>query len=91
MKCASKYFPDICVFVIFFWLEIALPYSDASFSKFEISAKMSYMLKASFFSFEKRYVSKGLFSSFEFYANGSMLIDLVLVYLLQRVISQFPK
>ena len=51
-------------------LEIALPYSDASFSKFEISAKMSYMLKALFFSFEKRYVSKALFSSFEFYADG---------------------
>ncbi len=69
VKCGSKYFPDICVFVIFL-LEIALPYSDASFSKFEISAKMSCMLKASFFSFEKRYVSKGLFSSFELYADG---------------------
>jgi hypothetical protein len=28
------------------------------------------MLKALFFSFEKRYVSKALFSSFEFYADG---------------------
>jgi len=58
------------VFLSIFLLEIALPYSDASFSKFEISAKMSCMLKASFFSFEKRYVSKALFSSFEFYADG---------------------
>ncbi len=77
------------VFLSIFLLEIALPYSDASFSKFEISAKMSYMLKASFFSFEKRYVSKALFSSFEFTPMG-LLIDLVWVYLLQRVISQFP-
>jgi len=58
------------VFLSIFLLEIALPYSDASFSKFEISAEMSYMLKALFFSFEKRYVSKALFSSFEFYADG---------------------
>ncbi len=58
------------VFLSIFLLEIALPYSDASFSKIEISSEMSYMLKASFFSFEKRYVSKALFSSFEFYANG---------------------
>ncbi len=58
------------VFLSISLLEIALLYCDASFSKFEISAEMSYMLKVSFFSFEKRYVSKALFSSFEFYADG---------------------
>ncbi len=86
VKFASKYFSWHLCFCQYFLLEIALPHSDASFSKFEISAKMRQCWKHCFSVLKTGMYPRRYFPVLNFALMG-LLIDLVWVYLLWPVIS----